>query len=330
MTTHGRDVSDYDSGVVWSDYDFLISKASESTNFASNGRKSREASVRAARKVFSQYHFAQPGNGAAQADWFLSVGGMPQKGDIPGWCDYEVDGLGIGFLNAFTDRYQARTGHVPGVYVDLSRYQGELQSGRGWRRPGQRLWIARYNAAGPGVACDIWQYQGGPDLNIAYTPLSQMIIGGVDPAPPLKEDSDMGMCVLPDGSTVGVVVGTDGYLYRTLDEGATFKRIAGDPAVKYLPGCDVSRQGTAGVWVSARWPNQNLHIVDVQDVVGAGASQDWHVGRAQDKFVATVAIETVGADDLRVLGVGTDQHVYSGSRVGGVWSPFVKRGGTAL
>ncbi|GAA1701688.1 glycoside hydrolase family 25 protein [Fodinicola feengrottensis] len=182
MTAQGRDISSYDSGVNYGAYDFLIGKYTEGASYVSPGATARANATRAAGKVFGAYHFAQPGDGAQQADNFLSVG-APLKGDLPGFLDYEVDGLGIGFLNAFCQRYHARTGYWPGVYVDLSRYQGELQSGRGWRQAGQRLWIARYSASGPGVSCDIWQHQGDPDLDIAYTPLSEMTIGGSGPLP---------------------------------------------------------------------------------------------------------------------------------------------------
>jgi hypothetical protein len=162
----------------------------------------RARATRAAGKVFSAYHFARPGNGAQQADFFLSVQ-PPLPGDMPGWLDYEVSGLGIDFVNAFSERYRARTGYWPGVYANLSTFQGELQSGRGWRRPGQRRWIARYGASSPGVTCDIWQHQGGPDLNVAYTPLQEMVI------PSAGRSADMAMVTLSGNRVAVVVRGSD-------------------------------------------------------------------------------------------------------------------------
>lgn len=177
MTTHGRDISAYDSNVNYHGYDFIIGKFTEGASFVSPGAVARAHATRAAGKVFGAYHFAQPGNGAQQADRLLSVE-IPKKGDLPGVLDYEVNGLGIPFLKAFSNRYHSRIGVWPTVYASLSRYRDELKSGAGWRQPGQLLWIARYGASNPGTTCNIWQYQGGPDLDLAYTPLSQMIIGG--------------------------------------------------------------------------------------------------------------------------------------------------------
>lgn len=202
VVARGRDISAYDTGINYNAYDFLIGKFTEGADYIAPGALDRATATRAYGKVFSAYHFAQPGDGAQQADHFLSVE-QPRPGDMPGWLDYEVSGLGIDFVNAFTDRYHERTGYWPGVYANLTTFQGELAAGAGWRRPGQRLWIARYDAPGPGVACDIWQYQGSPDLNVAYTPLADMIIQGK------AGGADMAMVTLSGGRVAVVVRGTD-------------------------------------------------------------------------------------------------------------------------
>lgn len=203
------------------------------------------------------------------------------------------------------------------------------------------LWIATLdnNQNPAGIPWLVVQYavKNNVDWNIAkFANEAAMVAwanyGGVTDDD--KEDivsSEAGVMTLPDGTSVVVVVGTDGYLYRSLDEGASFAKIEGDPKLKYLPGCSVSHQGAYGAWVSVRWPNQNAHVIDVPNIRMPADSIDWLVGRSQiDRFVATLGITTVGEDDLLLVGVGTDQHVYTAKRTAGVWSVWAKRGGTAL
>ncbi|WP_163510287.1 glycoside hydrolase family 25 protein [Fodinicola acaciae] len=296
VVARGRDLSSYDSNVNYGAYDFIIGKFTESDNFVSPGALDRARATRAAGKVFSAYHFARPGNGAAQADFLLSVE-MPKAGDMPGWLDYEVSGLGIGFVNAFSERYHARTGWWPGVYANLSTFQGELQSGRGWRRPGQRLWLARYGANGPGVACDIWQYQGGPDLNVAYTPLPEMVIQSAG------RSAEMAMVTLSDERVAVVVRGTDRRPYvRVLgsDGGArTDWQLIADVVLGSAVGA-TTRDGTGldmvaldsddrSVLFMAMADAERPQEVYVQDLQGTGTGGAPGITAVDGNLIASVA-----------------------------------------
>lgn len=279
VQARGRDISAYDSGVNYSAYDFIIGKFTESNNFVSQGALDRASATRAAGKVFSAYHFARPGSGAEQAAFFLSVQ-KPQPGDMPGWLDYEVSGLGIGFVNDFSNAYHAATGYWPGVYCNLSTYTGELQSGAGWRKAGQRLWIARYGAADPGVLCDIWQYQGGPDLDVAYTPLKDMIIGGTQ----TQENRDMAMTTLSGGRVAVTVRGTDSKIWvRVLDgTGGALTPWQNVGTATVASGVDTCTRNGADLWIAALDPKDHSVLLftlpdaekplqsTVQDLGGVG------------------------------------------------------------
>lgn len=215
VVARGRDISSYDSGVNYHAYDFLIGKFSEGATFVSPGALDRARATRAAGKVFSAYHYAQPGNGAVQANHFLAVQ-QPVPGDMPGWLDYEVDGLGRTFFEGFCSQYRSRVGRWPGLYTYLSRFNSEGM--RSWLKPGQLLWMARYGAAAAGTDCDIWQWQGGPDLNVAYTPLSKMIIRT---GTAQESEPDMSMVTLSGNRVAVVTRGTDSAIYvRVLDHDA--------------------------------------------------------------------------------------------------------------
>jgi hypothetical protein len=170
----GRDVSSYDPAVNWHALDFGINKRTEGANFSSPGGSTRKAAILGAGKVYGEYHFARPGDGAQQADFFLSVAGMPAANHLPVWLDYEVSGLSPAFRDAFCNRYRQRVGVAPGLYTYYSMWRGQLG-----RRLGaaSRLWLAHFGVSTPGESCDIWQHQGGPDLDTAYTALEAMTVG---------------------------------------------------------------------------------------------------------------------------------------------------------
>lgn len=178
----GRDVSSYDSGVNYRAYDFVISKRTEGTRFVSPGGAARKAAIVGAGRVYSEYHYAQPGDGAAQADFFLAVAGMPADNHLPVWLDYEVPGLSAAYRDAFCNRYKQRVGVAPGLYTYLAMWRAQLGRKLGAAR---RLWLAHYGVSTPGDPCDIWQWRGGPDLNTAYTALQAMTVGANRTLPPV-------------------------------------------------------------------------------------------------------------------------------------------------
>jgi len=180
IRSKGRDVSAYDGPVDWRTYDFGINKRTEGSSYVSPGAIARRTAIRAAGKVYGEYHYAQPGDGARQADFLLAVAGMPADGDLPATLDYEVPGLGAAFRDAFCRRYIQRVGVAPTLYTYLAMWRGELRSQLG---AAGRLWLAQYGVNAPAVPCAIWQHQGGPDLDTAYTALSSMTIGAIRKPP---------------------------------------------------------------------------------------------------------------------------------------------------
>lgn len=172
----GRDVSSYDGLGFAMNLHAYISKVTESNNFVSGGWAARKARIKGAKKVYAPYHYAQPGDGAAQCDFFLSVAGMPADDEMPVWLDYEVSGLGPAFRDAFCNRYLMRVGVRCGLYTGESMFKTSLglsKGAAGW------MWGAHYGVSAPTYRSklNIWQWQGGPDLDTFYTSPYDMTIG---------------------------------------------------------------------------------------------------------------------------------------------------------
>ena len=169
----GRDVSSYDGVLTSFPYKFGINKITEGTNFVSPGWQARKTAILKAKAVYGTYHFLRHGNGAAQADFFLAIAGMPSDNELPCACDYEHPDVTPTDLVQFTQRYKQRTGVNPIWYANKSTW-----ANIGGYSSGIDRWVARYGASAPGVAnTKIWQYQGGPDLNYALVNLATMTVG---------------------------------------------------------------------------------------------------------------------------------------------------------
>lgn len=214
----GRDVSSYDGAVDWSRLDFGINKVSQGSNFVSPGTATREAAIRRAGKIYGDYHYADPGNGAAQADFYLAVAGMPHDNDLPVSLDYEVSGLGVSFMLAFSNRYKLRVGCWPLLYTYVSMFRSEL---KGHLPAGMRKWLAHYGVTSPAEPCDIWQWQGGPDLDTAFTALSAMTVGASRKPIPVVTGPPGVYPFGPDGrkpTTSTHTVARNGDTWRTLTD----------------------------------------------------------------------------------------------------------------
>lgn len=214
----GRDVSSYDGASFAVNLAFYISKVTESRNFVSGGWAARKARIKGAGRVYGEYHYAQPGDGAAQADFFLSVAGMPADNELPVWLDYEVSGLGPAFRDAFCNRYKLRTGVPANLYTYLSMWRNDLHRSKG---AAGRLWLAQYGVSAPAESCDIWQWQGGPDLDTAYTALSAMTVGASRKPIPVVTGPPGVYPFGPDGrkpTTSTHTVARNGDTWRTLTD----------------------------------------------------------------------------------------------------------------
>nr|WP_163572828.1 GH25 family lysozyme [Fodinicola feengrottensis] len=137
----------------------------------------RTAGPRPAPPARSTAATTSPGPATARSkptDFYLSQAGLPADGDLPVFLDYEVSGLGAGFRDAFCRQYQHRVGVAPGLYTGESMWSSDLGRVRGAAR---WLWLAHYGVQAPTYTCDIWQWQGDPDLDTAYTDLRSMTVG---------------------------------------------------------------------------------------------------------------------------------------------------------
>lgn len=103
-------------------HDFAIIKATESTGFVSDACDQQYQLAKAAGKGVGVYAFLRPGNGAAQADFFVNnIQGYIGEAILV--ADYEADAVTNGgreLLRAFVRRVKERTNVPPVIYASTS------------------------------------------------------------------------------------------------------------------------------------------------------------------------------------------------------------------
>ena len=124
---HGIDISSYQSGLnvagLWAD--FVIVKATEDDDYVNPYMVSQANSTLGASKRLGFYHFARPGDAAAQARYFVSaVGALRAKATL--WLDWEANAVpqGPGWAKTFLDTVRSLTGSTPGIYMNGSALNG--------------------------------------------------------------------------------------------------------------------------------------------------------------------------------------------------------------
>lgn len=139
---HGIDISSYQSGLnvgaLWAD--FVIVKATEDDDYVNPYMVSQANATLDAGKRLGFYHFARPGDAAAQARYFVAaVGALRAKATL--WLDWEADAVaqGPGWAKTFLDTVKALTGSTPGIYMN-----GSAVNGYDWSSvaPQYPLWYA--------------------------------------------------------------------------------------------------------------------------------------------------------------------------------------------
>lgn len=159
---HGIDISSYQSGLnvaaLWAD--FVIVKATEDDDYVNPYMVSQANATLGASKRLGFYHFARPGDAAAQARYFVSaVGSLRGKATL--WLDWEADAVaqGPGWAKTFLDTVRAITGATPGIYMN-----GSAVNGYDWSAvaPQYPLW-----------------YAGGPDYSDYGTSYSDPAVPNV-------------------------------------------------------------------------------------------------------------------------------------------------------
>ncbi|MFB7087143.1 lysozyme [Streptomyces sp. NPDC056296] len=187
--TEGVDVSSHQGNVAWptlwsSGVKWAYTKATEGTSYRNPYYSQQYDGSYDVGMIRGAYHFAIPdgAGGAAQADYFVDHGGGWSKDGktLPGVLDIEYNPYGdtcygrtssqmVGWIRAFLDRYEERTGRQAVIYTSTNWWKqctGDY-SGFGPTNP---LWIARYaSTVGPLPAGwdvhTMWQYtSSGPTV----------------------------------------------------------------------------------------------------------------------------------------------------------------------
>ena len=124
---HGIDISSHQAGLnvaaLWAD--FVIVKATEDDDYVNPYMGSQANSTLGASKRLGFYHFARPGDAAAQARYFVdAVRGYVGKATL--WLDWEANAVeqGPGWAKTFLDAVRGMTGSTPGIYMNGSAVDG--------------------------------------------------------------------------------------------------------------------------------------------------------------------------------------------------------------
>lgn len=124
---HGIDISSHQAGLnvpaIWAD--FVIVKATEDDDYVNPYMVSQANATLSASKRLGFYHFARPGDAAAQARYFVSaVGALRSRATL--WLDWEANAVaqGPGWAKTFLDTVKSLTGATPGIYMNGSAVNG--------------------------------------------------------------------------------------------------------------------------------------------------------------------------------------------------------------
>ena len=170
---NGIDVSHYQSQTYdLTGVDFVIVKATQSTNYVNPKHDAQVARARNGGRVVGHYHFIVAGNIAAQAAFFVEHA-APKAGDLLA-CDWETNpATGTAPTNAEKDSFiRAVKALRPNLRVLLYTGQNFWLTKDTTSYAGDGLWIAQYNGkpGQPDIKADwlIHQYTSSPlDTNVA-------------------------------------------------------------------------------------------------------------------------------------------------------------------
>jgi lysozyme len=172
-TLEGIDVSHYDGTIDWAQVKasgraFAVAKATEGTTYTDPTFAANWAAMPQHGIVRSAYHFFHSNDDpTTQANFFLSVMGPLQPGDLPPTLDLEVtDNQPAATITAtaitWLDTVAAATGTKPILYASPSFISGTLGSPAGLENHAT-LWVANWGVTCPDVPApftgfSFWQY----------------------------------------------------------------------------------------------------------------------------------------------------------------------------
>jgi GH25 family lysozyme M1 (1,4-beta-N-acetylmuramidase) len=230
-TVDGIDVSHYQGTVDWasvygSGRRFGIAKATEGTNYTDPDFAANWAAMKSAGVLRSAYHFFRSNDdAAAQAQYFLSVIGTLEAGDLPPMLDLETtDSQSAATVASkamiWLQQVEAATGKKPILYTYVDFWQNQIAQPSGF--DGYPLNIANYGVTCPDVVGSwttwtMWQYSdaetvpgvsGGCDADHFNGDLAGLMqlgggSGGPPPPPPPPPPPGDPCNGLTDGSYCG-------------------------------------------------------------------------------------------------------------------------------
>ena len=146
MSLNGIDIASWQEGISIRSLkttDFVIVKATESTDYINPFFDEWAAATVACGKCLGCYHFARPGNPEAQAKYFL---GKVKKyfGKAIFFLDWEENAIPLGpaWAKRWLDYVYKKTGHRPMIYMSKS-----VCNEYDWSKvvnAGYGLWVAQY------------------------------------------------------------------------------------------------------------------------------------------------------------------------------------------
>ena len=159
---HGIDISSHQAGLnvagIWAD--FVIVKATEDDDYQNPYMGVQAQATLSASKRLGFYHFARPGDAAAQARYFVSaVGALRSKATL--WLDWEDNAVpqGPSWVKVFLDTVRSLTGQTPGIYMNGSALNG-------------------YDWSAVAAQYPLW-YAGGPEYSDYGRPYSDPAVPSV-------------------------------------------------------------------------------------------------------------------------------------------------------
>lgn len=217
---HGIDISSHQAGLnvagIWAD--FVIVKATEDDDYVNPYMVSQANATLAASKRLGFYHFARPGDAAAQARYFVSaVGALRSRATL--WLDWEDNAvpLGPGWAKAFLDTVKSLTGSTPGIYMNGSAVNG-------------------YDWSAVAAQYPLW-YAGGPEYSDYGRPYS-------DPAVPSV--SYWGQPLIHQYTEDGSLPGYSGTLdLNRLRDRSAWDRMINGGAVTAAPAASAASSSTS-------------------------------------------------------------------------------------
>ena len=124
---HGIDVSSHQAGINIPalQADFVIVKATEDDDYTNPHMNTQATATLNAGKRLGFYHFARPGDAAAQARYFVNTI-RPYSSRATLWLDWEANApaQGPGWAKTWLDTVASLTGTTPGIYMNGSTVNG--------------------------------------------------------------------------------------------------------------------------------------------------------------------------------------------------------------